>query len=159
MWGLLWDNVDDVLSATAQYSLTAAPVPCVPIEVSTNETLMNTICSNPHLFKVDCKNFAELLKSHLNQAFVVSVCCALHKGFWPFADAQPEVYPDTWDFSDCPPKLDGHKVFMESQVETEVHLGWYSKAFGPNLLLGMYSSPIHAVPKPGTDALQLINDQ
>jgi hypothetical protein len=124
---------------------------------------MHTICSNPHLFKVDCKinidRFAELLKSHPNQAFVVSICCALCEGFWPFVDAQPEVYPDTWDFSDCPPKSDEHKVFMKSQVETEVHLGRYSKAFGPNLLLGMYSSPIHAVPKPGTDALQLINDQ
>jgi hypothetical protein len=74
MRGLLWDNVDDVLSATAQYLLTAAPVPHVPIEVSTNETLMNTIHSNPHLFKVDCKinidHFSELIKSHPNQALL-----------------------------------------------------------------------------------------
>jgi hypothetical protein len=28
--GLLWDNDDDTLSATAQWSLTAKPVPSVP---------------------------------------------------------------------------------------------------------------------------------
>jgi hypothetical protein len=65
----------------------------------------------------------------------------------------------TWDFSDRPPKSDEHGAFIAKQVETEVHLGRYSDAFGPDLLLGMYSSPIHAVPKPGSDALRLINDQ
>jgi len=53
--GLLWDDEDDVLSATAQYSLTATPVPQVPIEESSNRALMETIRTNPHLFKIDCK--------------------------------------------------------------------------------------------------------
>ena len=38
--------------------------------------------------------------------------------------------------------------------------GRYSAPFGPDLLLGMYSSPIHAVPKlPDANALCLINHQ
>ena len=37
--------------------------------------------------------------------------------------------------------------------------GQYSEDFGPDLLSGMYSTPVHAVPKPGTDTYQLINDQ
>jgi hypothetical protein len=52
--GLLWDDEDEVLSSTAQYSLTAVPVPRVPIVESANQALMDTIHSNPHLFLVDC---------------------------------------------------------------------------------------------------------
>jgi hypothetical protein len=77
-----------MLSATVQYSLTAAPVLNVPTKESNNETLMNMITSNPNLFKVNCQinvdHFAELLMDHLNQPFVKLVCCALHESFWPF---------------------------------------------------------------------------
>jgi hypothetical protein len=155
--GLLWDDEDEVLSSTAQYSLTAAPVPRVPIEESANQALMDTIHSHPHLFSVNCRlnveRFAKLLQAHPNQPFVKSVCHALREGFWPFADTKIGIYPVTYDFSDRPPKSDEHAAFIEKQVETEVHLGRYSEAFGPDLLPGMYSSPVHAVPKPGSDAL------
>jgi hypothetical protein len=161
--GLLWDDDDDVRSATVQYSLTADPVPDVPIEELTNETLMNTLQSHPDLFRVDCKinvdRFAELLQNHPNQPFVQSVCRALREGFWPFANTRSESYPSTWDFSERPAKSPEHLAFIENQVATEVRLGRYSQPFGPDLLPGMYSSPIHAVPKPGTDAFRLINDQ
>jgi hypothetical protein len=161
--GLLWDDRDDVLSATAQYSITAAPVPRVPVAEAANHALASTIGSNPHLFSVDCKinvkRFAELLQSHPNQPFVTSVCHALREGFWPFADTKTGVYPLTWDFSDRPPKSDDHLTFIKNQVQTEVDLGRYSEAFGPDLLPGMYSSPVHAVPKPGSTDLRLINDQ
>ena len=50
-WG---DNQDDVLSVTAQYSLTTVPVSCVLTEESSNKALMETICTNPHLFETDC---------------------------------------------------------------------------------------------------------
>ena len=40
-----------------------------------------------------------------------------------------------------------------------MQLGRYSEAFGPDLLPGMYSSPVHAVDKPGTTTFRLINDQ
>ena len=63
--GLLWDNEDDVLSTTAQYSLTAAPVPRVPFAESSNPIVQKTITDHPHLFKVDCHinvdRFEELL--------------------------------------------------------------------------------------------------
>jgi len=45
------------------------------------------------------------------------------------------------------------------QIDAEVRKGRYSEDFGPDLLPGMYSSPTHAVPKPGTDTFRLINDQ
>lgn len=161
--GLLWDEEDDTLSATAQYSLTAEPVPSVPPEEMNNDLLRETIRSNPDLFKVECKinvdRFEELLKDHPNRPFVTSVCRALREGFWPFANSKPDLYPDTWDFSEGPLKSDEHRAFIEKQVAAEVLLGRYSQAFGPDLLPGMYSSPIHAVPKPGTDTFRLINDQ
>ena len=161
--GLLWEDGDDVLSATAQYSLTAEPVPRVPIAESKNEALANTILANPDLFKVECKlnvdRFEQLLESHPNQPFVKSVCYSLREGFWPWADTKIGVYPETWDFSDRPSKRKEHIDFITAQVETEVRLGRYSRAFGPDLLPGMYSSPVHAVDKPGTTTFRLINDQ
>lgn len=79
--GLLWDDEDDILSATTKYSLTATPVPCVPIKELSNEGLMNTIHTNPHLFKINCRinveHFTELLQHHHNQPFIISVCHSL----------------------------------------------------------------------------------
>ena len=102
--GLLWDDGDDVLSATAQYSLSATPVPRVPLAESSNPVVKQTIADHPHLFKIDCHinvtRFEELLHHHPNQPFVKSVCHALHEGFWPWADTKIRVYPETWDFSD-----------------------------------------------------------
>ena len=92
----------------------------------------------------------QLLQHHPNQLFVSSMCHSLHKGFWLWVDTKIGLYPDTWDFSDCPPKHQDHTEFIISQVETEVHLGQYSGPFGLELLLGMYLSPIHAVDKHGT---------
>ena len=40
-----------------------------------------------------------VLKSHPNQPLVVSVCCGLCEGFWPWADTQSGEYPDTLDLS------------------------------------------------------------
>jgi hypothetical protein len=124
---------------------------------------MDTIRSYPHLFKVDCpvniERFEEMLVSHPNQPFVKSVCHALREGFWPFADTKHGDYPTTWDFSDRKPGCPEHTAFIKKQIETEVQRGRYSEAFGPDLLPGMYSSPTHAVPKPGTDTFRLINDQ
>ena len=161
--GLLWDAGDDRLSVTAQYSLTAAPVPRVPDKELENKELINTIKTHPHLFKIDCPilvdRFEELLASHPNQPFVKSVCRALREGFWPYADTKYGDYPTTWDFSEREPRDPEHALFIANQVEAEVQKGRYSEDFGPDLLPGMYSTPVHAVPKPGTDTFQLINDQ
>ena len=124
---------------------------------------MNTIRTHPHLFKIDCPilvdRFEELLASHPNQPFVKSVCRALREGFWPYADTKYGDYPTTWDFSEREPRDPEHALFIANQVEAEVQKGRYSEDFGPDLLPGMYSTPVHAVPKPGTDTFRLINDQ
>jgi hypothetical protein len=88
-----------------------------------------------------------------------NLCHSLREGFWPWANTQIGHYPDTWDFSDRPIKSKEHLDFINAQVETEVRLGHYSEVFGPELVPGMYSSPIHAVDKPGTTTFCLINDQ
>ena len=108
---------------------------------------------------VNVDHFETLLVDHPNQVFVKSVCRSLHEGFWPFADTKHGDYPTTWDFSDWKPKSLEHAEFITKQIVTEVEKGWYSKDFGPDLLPGMYSLPMHAVPKPGTDTFCLINDQ
>jgi hypothetical protein len=68
--GLLWEDEDDILSATAQYSLTAMPVPHVPIEELSSPAVKQTIADYPHLFRVDCHinviRFKKLLKEHPN---------------------------------------------------------------------------------------------
>ena len=103
--GLLWDNKDDTLSATALWSITTAPVPVVPRDEFDNTAAVETINTHPHIFKITTPikvdRFRELLSKHPNQPTVESVCCSLCSGFWPH----------------------------------------------------------HTVPKPGTDALHLINDQ
>ena len=40
----------------------------------------------------------------------------------------------------------------------EIAAGRYSESFGMELLPGMYSTPIHAVPKPQSVKLRLVND-
>ena len=42
---------------------------------------------------------------------------------------------------------DKEKDFLIAQVKSEESAGRLSAPFGPDLLLGMYSPPIHAVPK------------
>jgi len=88
-----------------------------------------------------------------------SICQSLRSGFWPCADTHHETYPITWDNSHRPIRTDTERNFLEDQIDKEVAAGRYSEDFGPDLLPGMYCSPIHTVPKPGTDTLRLINDQ
>jgi hypothetical protein len=38
---------------------------------------------------------------------------------------------------------------LKEQIGKEVSVGRYSCDFGPDLLLGIYSMPIHAIPKEG----------
>ena len=161
--GLLWDDDDDTLSATAQWSLTATPVPSVPQEEYENRAAVETITSYPHLFKIvtpiKVDRFQSLLAEHTNPALVESVCFSLRNGFWPQANTHHQTYPITWDNSQRPVKSNAERDFIESQISKEVATGKYSEDFGPDLLPGMYCSPIHTVPKPGTDSLRLINDQ
>ncbi|KIK75203.1 hypothetical protein PAXRUDRAFT_173487 [Paxillus rubicundulus Ve08.2h10] len=102
--------------------------------------------------------FEALLADHLNPPFVRSVCQGLREGFWPFANTHLNEWPVTWDNSHRPLKTQAEKDFITAQIHKELEADRYSAPFGPELLPGMYSMPIHAVPKPGTDKYRLVTD-
>src|SRR5260221_3186542 len=126
---------------------------------------MNTIHSYPHLFPiitpVDVDRFELLLHNHPNTALISSVCHGLRSGFWPFAITEkPENSPQgcvMWPQG--PPTLnDESLVFLKSQHNIEISLGWYSQAFRALLLPGMVVQPIFTVPKKGSTRLRLVNN-
>jgi hypothetical protein len=126
-------------------------LPRPPPEEFANLDAITTIHDNPHLFRlvtpINVNRFKELLESHLNVPFVESVCISLCEGFWPWANTQREKYPITCDFSDHPPKTELEASFLRDQRDVEIAAGRYSEGFGKHLLPGMYSTPIHAIPK------------
>ena len=168
--GLLWGTRDlsgcDDVSDTARWGLTASPVPGVPLKEFENHEAIQTIKMNPELFRVNCSlnidRFRDLLVDHPNQALVDSVCRSLREGYWPYADTKfgdiKAGYPTTLDMSSKGSTSNEHLDFIRAQVKVKVAAGRYSASFGPELLPGMYSSPVHAVPKP-PDTLRLINHQ
>ena len=85
-----------------------------------------------------------------------SVLFGFRHGFWPFAD-ECNDFPDTWDAAN-PVLDDTAQQFVADYAIQEQNLERYSAPFGPDLLPGMYSMPIHAVPKPNSDKLRLINN-
>ena len=113
---------------------------------------LTTIHSNPHLFRIvtpinaDC--FQSLLSSHPNQPFLKSVCRRLRQGFWPL----------TWDSSQHTPKTPEEAAFLQEQIDKEVMCGRYLEPFGSDLLPGIYSMSIHAVPKLGSNKHRLVTD-
>ena len=160
----VWTDADSAppFSPTACCTLSDEPLPRPPLRELSNHDVMNTICDNPHLFKIvtpiNVNRFEELLKTHPNQPFVKYVCVSLREGFWPWANTQKEEYPATWDFSEHPPKTELEAGFLRDQRDVEISAGRYSESFGTDLLPGMYSTPIHAVPKPRSSKLRLVND-
>jgi hypothetical protein len=160
----VWTDVDDtpIISPTACCTMTDDSLPRPPAEEYENHDALSTIKSNPHLFRIvtpiNVDRFEQLLSSHPNKPFVQSVCTSLREGFWPWAKTQKEEYPVTWDFSDRPPKTEREADFLRSQRDIELAQDRYSEGFGTDLLPGMYSTPIHAVPKPRSEKLRLVND-
>ncbi|KAJ7048235.1 hypothetical protein C8F01DRAFT_1285877 [Mycena amicta] len=125
---------------------------------------MNTIRDNPDLFAVpqvvNADRLASFLDLHPNQPFVESVICGLKEGFWPWIDTHhADGYPETWDNSFAPPASARERDFITSQRDIEITKGRFSRTFGPDLLPGMYSTPILAVPKPHSDTLRLVSHQ
>jgi hypothetical protein len=124
--------------------------------------VVSTIENNPRLFQIitpiNVDRFEKLLETHPNKPFVQSVCVSLREGFWPWAITQKEEYPITWDFSERPPKTEREAGFLRDQRDIELAERRYSEGFGTHLLPGMYSTPIHAVPKPRSEKLRLVND-
>ncbi|KAJ3850664.1 hypothetical protein EV368DRAFT_7776, partial [Lentinula lateritia] len=140
------------------------PIPSPPAKEFENWEAMRTIQANPDLFQIpksiNLDRFQALLSRHPNQPFVKSVIAGFRNGFWPAADTQfDKGYPVTWDNSWAPPPTDIERNFINSQRDIEYSKGRFSRTFGPDLLPGMYSTPVMAVPKPHSDDLHLVSNQ
>ena len=150
----VWTDVDvsPSYSPTAWGTLLDDPLPRPPPEEFANVGAVTTIHEKPHLFRlitpINVDRLEKLLESHPNVPFVKSVCISFREEFWPWANTQKEEYPITWDFSDRPPKTELEAGFLRDQRDVEITAGRYSEGFGKDLLPGMYSTPIHAIPKP-----------
>jgi hypothetical protein len=88
------------------------------------------------------------------------VIAGLKLGFWPFAgscgdDNFPVTHHDCW----VQPKTQHDKMFLEAQRDEEIRKGHFLPSFGPNLLPGMTSTPVFAVPKPHSKKLRLVSHQ
>ena len=149
-------------SPTAMSTLSDELLPRPSPEEFNNSEAMSTIEQNPHLFQIitpiNILRFEELLATHPNQPFIKSVCLSFREGFWPWANTQKESYPITWDFSHCPPKTEHEADFLRAQRNTKIQAERYSKGFETELLPGMYSTPVHSIPKPRSEKLRLVND-
>ena len=159
----IWSEESSVLPASAEWSEFAPPLPSPPIFELCNPVVNKTIADNPSLFKIitpiNIDKFEQLLSNHPNQPFVASVCQGLRTGFWPAADTQIGVYPDTHDEHTGTPSNDRCAEFLRQQRDDEIAKGRFSHSFGSDLLPGMYCMPIHAVPKLGSTDLRLVTDQ
>ncbi|KAJ7509725.1 hypothetical protein B0H11DRAFT_1632080, partial [Mycena galericulata] len=136
------------------------PLPRPPPYEFRNQTALDTIRSNPHLFHVSTEihthRLHTLLGNHPNPVFVESVIATLEEGAWPFANTKhADGFPITYDNSRILPKTEREREFLEAQSKEEEELGRHSPAFGPDLLPGMYSTPVLAVPKPHSQKLRL----
>jgi hypothetical protein len=160
----IWTDVDasPLVSPTATCTLSDEPLPRLSSQEFLSLDATHTVCDYPHLFKIvtpiNVDRFEELLEAHPNRQFVQSVCISFCEGFWPWATTQKEEYPTTWNFSECPPKTEQEADFLRDQRDVEIRAGRYSESFGTHLLPGMYSTPIHAIPKPRYVKLRLVND-
>jgi hypothetical protein len=159
--GYIWSGDRHVPDSFSNSSLFASPLPSVPINELQNRVALDTISSNPELFKIvtpiNVDVFQNYLKSHPNRPFVDSVCRGLREGFWPWADTSNPKLPQTWDCSQR--ELKNNQIsFVQKQIEVEHAAQRYSSSFGSQLLPGMYSMPIGVVPKPHSDDSRLVTD-
>ncbi|KAF8585603.1 hypothetical protein K439DRAFT_1615876 [Ramaria rubella] len=158
--GFLWSANTASPTPSASATETAQPLPGVPEDMLRSVPINQTINAHPNLFKIvtpiNVEKYESLLNSHPNRSLVQSVCCGLRQGFWPFAEIGPDD-PITFDLPHR--KLDVQaSEFIHMQRDIELAEGRYSESFGTDLLPGMYSPPIHVVPKPHSDKFRLIND-
>ena len=153
----LWDNEErdvptsKIPSDLADWTETTKPLPTVPRSEFGNIEAMRTIKDNHNLFKivtpVNVNGFERLLVTHPNHAFMESVCRGLREGFWPWVETQYEAYPCVVDESLGMPQSEKEGEFLWLQCEHEHSKGRFSGPFSQDLLPGMHTSPIHAVPK------------
>ncbi|CDO72461.1 hypothetical protein BN946_scf184980.g2 [Trametes cinnabarina] len=160
--GFLWDQHDNhAVTPLATLSESMAALPSPPLSELQNTTALQTIRDHPHLFDVvsplNVDRFQELLATHPNRALVDSVCRGFREGFWPFANPSVGDFPSSWEESSS--LLDDEALqFASKYAEEEEAAGRYSAPFSGDLLPGMYSMPVHAVPKPHSDKMRFINN-
>ena len=158
----LWTESSSMSPTTAEWTESARPLPRPPSSELNNPIAVSTIRNNPELFKIvtpiKIDVFETFLSAHPNQPFVRSVCLGLREGFWPWADTLRADLPVTLDESRPMPTAEDRCAFIRSQCILEQEKGRFSNTFGPDLLPGMYSMPVHVVPKPNSDDLRLVTD-
>ncbi|KZV93610.1 hypothetical protein EXIGLDRAFT_612788, partial [Exidia glandulosa HHB12029] len=162
---MVWSepSCDDLLVGPAiTATLSAYPLPRPPPSEYENLAAINTIRTRPDLFKIvtpiDADRFLQLLHDHPNRAYVFSVYLGLKEGFWPLADTRSSGAPDSADYSGRSVWTGVKLAFFEETRKEEVDSERWSADFGPDLLPGMYSSPIFAVPKPHTSKFRMVVD-
>lgn len=137
------------------------PPPSIPLSKLTNAVSSATILSNPLIFRVttllNVDIFEHLLADHPNCPLVEWVCHGFWEGLWPGANTSAIVVPKTIDYSNHPLDEAAAK-FVWTQRNKEITAGRYSNSFSKHLLPGMLCSPIHAIPKPYTTKLRLVNN-
>ncbi len=125
---------------------------------------MNTIKTHPHLFNVstpiEVDHFESLLSPSPKHSVRQSVMTSLCEGFWPWANTN--MVSDTQK----PGIVRGlrlrqrlNKSSLPIRRDIEIEKKRFSPPFGPDLLPGMYSTPVLAVPKPHSDKLRLVSHQ
>ena len=158
----LWQEGSELSPTTAEWSERARPLPRPPLSEVFNPIAAKTVADYPDLFQINTPIkvdiFESFLEHHPNPSFVQSVCAGLREGFWPWADTRKGVFPATHDESRPAPTDERQASFLRDQCLKERQKGRFSDSFGPKLLPGMYSMPVHAVPKPSSVDLRLVMD-
>ncbi|KAJ3846595.1 hypothetical protein EV368DRAFT_88772 [Lentinula lateritia] len=157
------DDTTALRSRTASFTEFNNPLPR-PASAEFENLAWDTIQKNPHLFQVqtpiNADHLERMLHAHPNQPFVNSIVIGLKEGFWPWATIHSrDGFPTTWDNSWAPLPSEKEQEFVNLQSELETQLGRHSQPFGPDLLPGMYSTPVIAVPKPHSEDLRLVAHQ
>ena len=158
----IWNPEGDVAATTAEWTLTAKPLPRQPQHDLENELIAVMLKERPDLFKITTPIHVDVLEAmlvdHPNQPFVTCVLAGLREGFWPWADAVKVDYPDVLDKSRSVRTTAAQEDFFKQQLEHEQARGRHSPAIGDTLLPGMCCMPIYAVPKPASTDFRLVND-
>ena len=148
----VFHNNEMLSRSCAEWTEVARPLASIPEVELSNIIACDTINHHPGLFTVstpiDVDVFEDLLVHNPNPLFVNSVVKGLCDGFWPWADTHIGEYPDMLDESLDDPKDQGQLDFICAQWDKEIEAGCFSCSIVEELLPGMYSMPIHVVPKP-----------
>ena len=101
--GFVWADNEPTWVTLAVYTLSAPPLPGLLANEILNSTANHTIATYPHLFavvspvNVDC--LEELLATHPNHPFTLSLYAGFRKGFWPWAVTSGVDHPLVMDNS------------------------------------------------------------